>query len=279
MSRPYPRGSWQEDARAPVEEDVRLAEIPNLLPETASAELRTSKQGSEVELARQSSASQGPGSHSSISELLSYIDPVSTQTQQGQETQSGGAPKRSRGLSLALTGPSPPKQQEQETQSAGELNWSRSVSLALTGPYPPDIHQHATKIQACYRGYITRTLLKHPNLSQFSHSERQRLATERLFARQEAATLEFLKRHKNKQSAQQHEHVGESLFEEFRHGEIVFEDTGTVTKFLVVPDSVDDPETILRVMLGDWGMRECAHFIVYLRPVCLCQQRLQDSTC
>jgi hypothetical protein len=42
--------------------------------------------------------------------------------------------------------------------------------------------------------------------------------------------------------------------QDWRHGEIVFADTGTVTKFLIVPDHVEDPEEILQVMLGDWGM-------------------------
>eukprot|EP01052_Picozoa_sp_SAG31_P023108 SAG31_NODE_1880_length_7001_cov_4.269052_1_plen_971_part_00 len=45
-----------------------------------------------------------------------------------------------------------------------------------------------------------------------------------------------------------------SEHEPFRHGEIFFEGTGTVTKFLIVPDGVEEPEEVLRVMLGDWGM-------------------------
>ena len=40
----------------------------------------------------------------------------------------------------------------------------------------------------------------------------------------------------------------------WRHGELYFEGTGTVTKFLVVPDHIDDPEQVLQVMLGSWGM-------------------------
>ena len=42
--------------------------------------------------------------------------------------------------------------------------------------------------------------------------------------------------------------------QQWRHGEILFEDTNTVTKFLVVPDHVSDPKEVLRVMLGDWGL-------------------------
>jgi hypothetical protein len=33
---------------------------------------------------------------------------------------------------------------------------------------------------------------------------------------------------------------------------VLFEGTGTVTKFLIVPDHVKEPEEILRVMLDDW---------------------------
>jgi hypothetical protein len=40
----------------------------------------------------------------------------------------------------------------------------------------------------------------------------------------------------------------------WKHGEILFEDTRTVTKLLLVPDHIEDPEEILQVMLGDWGM-------------------------
>jgi hypothetical protein len=40
--------------------------------------------------------------------------------------------------------------------------------------------------------------------------------------------------------------------EKWRHGEVLFEGTGTVTKFLIVPDHVKEPEEILRVMLDDW---------------------------
>eukprot|EP01046_Picozoa_sp_COSAG06_P016622 COSAG06_NODE_1106_length_10684_cov_5.383656_3_plen_337_part_00 len=40
----------------------------------------------------------------------------------------------------------------------------------------------------------------------------------------------------------------------FRHGELVFADTGTISKFLVVPDHVDDPEEVLKAMLVDWQM-------------------------
>jgi|EP01043_Picozoa_sp_COSAG02_P037038 hypothetical protein len=39
----------------------------------------------------------------------------------------------------------------------------------------------------------------------------------------------------------------------WRHGEVLFEDTGTVTKFLIVPDHVKDPEDVLRMMLDDWN--------------------------
>ena len=42
--------------------------------------------------------------------------------------------------------------------------------------------------------------------------------------------------------------------QEWKHGELFFEDTGTVTKFLLVPDHIEDPEEILRVMLGEWNM-------------------------
>jgi hypothetical protein len=48
--------------------------------------------------------------------------------------------------------------------------------------------------------------------------------------------------------------VEEAKPEPWLHGEILFERTGTVTKFLVVPDHVEDPEEVLQVMLGDWGM-------------------------
>jgi hypothetical protein len=40
----------------------------------------------------------------------------------------------------------------------------------------------------------------------------------------------------------------------FRHGELVFADTGTISKFLVVPDHVEDPEEVLKAMLVDWQM-------------------------
>ena len=46
--------------------------------------------------------------------------------------------------------------------------------------------------------------------------------------------------------------------EEWLHGEMVFEGewlkADSVTKFLVVPDHVEDPEEILQKMLGEWGM-------------------------
>ncbi len=40
--------------------------------------------------------------------------------------------------------------------------------------------------------------------------------------------------------------------EKWRHGEVLFEGAGTVTKFLIVPDHVKEPEEILRVMLDSW---------------------------
>ena len=42
--------------------------------------------------------------------------------------------------------------------------------------------------------------------------------------------------------------------QEWRHGEIYFAGTGVVSKFLVVPDHIVDPEQVLQVMLGSWGV-------------------------
>jgi len=46
---------------------------------------------------------------------------------------------------------------------------------------------------------------------------------------------------------------GEEAVEEYKHGEIYFEETGVVTKFLVVPDHVKEPMDVLKVMLSPTG--------------------------